>query len=329
MTPCVARKPIRSPTPRPARDPANIPDATERGRRSPPQIDAPDTYTETELKNHRPRCHGVREKIPPQIEAPDKCTGTEFQKTIAPQTGYPNLPSPTPLPTPAPTTTDLTTLRRTTANKGPLTPSTQLPRPTSHIRALKRHVTTRPMARTKSTTTRRRQRAPQMSPTPPPPTAALPNPLPPQPLRSYRDPDEEDSIMDDDSTALVAVPASDTSSASPAACGANPGPHDPVQSGQTVILFADPSNSPARAQETLPATPDKHGNKRKRTEPLPTNDLPASPPQHSFALPEAESTPGYSVYSTPLVTTPTQISLTHHVSGACSPRPTATHAPCQ
>lgn len=105
--------------------------------------------------------------------------------------------------------------------------------------------------------------------------------------------------MDDDSTALVAVPASDTSSASPAACGANPGPHDPVQSGQTVILFADPSNSPAQAQETLPATPDKHGNKRKRTEPLPTNDLPASPPQHSFTLPEAESTPGYSVYSTP------------------------------
>ena len=119
-------------------------------------------------------------RSPPQIEAPDKCTGTEFQKTIAPQTGYPNLPSPTPLPTPAPTTTDLTTLRRTTANKGPLTPSTQLPRPTSHIRALKRHVTTRPMARTKSTTTRRRQRAPQMSPTPPPllqpcPTLSLPN----------------------------------------------------------------------------------------------------------------------------------------------------------
>jgi len=105
--------------------------------------------------------------------------------------------------------------------------------------------------------------------------------------------------MDDDLTNLVTVPASDMSSTGPTSSGAGPTPHNSVLCDQAIILLTNSDNSSPQTQEPLPETPDKHSNKRKRTEPLPTNDHPTSPSQRLAMHPEVESTLRCLVYSTP------------------------------
>lgn len=105
--------------------------------------------------------------------------------------------------------------------------------------------------------------------------------------------------MDEDPTNLVTVPASDTSSSYPIIDEERPTSHFPSPRDQAIVLFTGTGNQPPPSQEPPPTASDQHGNKRKRTEPLPMSNHPVSPSQRSATHPEAESTPRYSVYSTP------------------------------